>query len=84
MGLWGTIDTQSSAEGPKCSQNDPTHNHLQCIKILEWVVQMPNISRDMAVWGFRLRLTDKNSAEGPKFSQNDPSQSHLQRINILK
>jgi hypothetical protein len=40
--FWRTIDTQNSAEKPKCSQNEPAQSHLQRIKILKRIVQMRN------------------------------------------
>jgi hypothetical protein len=42
LGLWGTIDTKNSAEGPKCSQNETSQSQLQHKKILARIKQMRN------------------------------------------
>ena len=38
----GYVDTQNSAEEPKCSQNEPTQSYIQHIKILERIIRMRN------------------------------------------
>jgi hypothetical protein len=42
LDILGAIDTQNSAEGPKCSQNEPFLSHIECINILTRIVQMRN------------------------------------------